>query len=651
MLPDGLNGQLRAPVRLRWLPIVSWVAVVSVLTLPSAVLAIDEWLDGSWRAASQMLSRAGVPLGGHTLFTYGPYGFLDVRTPFLAEQWLEGIAVGLVVHALLVATVAAVLWRRRASWRLWIAGALPALVALPLLTSMDTELDLLTVLFAYFAIVVRANRVRVIACTGTGGLLGFALLVKGTGIAIVAGVLLVTLSALLLQRNWRAALVLAGGFVASANGLWWIAGLGPSDMLTYLRGSFELGVGYSAAMYRDASPWPATSGAILLMLAAGVAGYFAWKKRAALAAWFLLVLVVGFAFFKDNFIRGGPYRYSIFCVEAAFLVALSLMVVARRMNQRQELTRLVVPAMGLTAAVSVVLTLLGVAVYSLDGLPGRWSTYGTAFSALVDPAHRTALEADLKTAAQQHYASLIRELNLPTTATVEAMPWDAALFYADPQLRWDPRPVLQSYTAYTPWLDQRDAAFFAGPGAPEYVVYTYESLDGRYEAFDEPATFRTLLQHYAIDKVLDTHTVLLRHRDAVDSAERDQGRACAVLGQPIRVPQLPGRSIFAAVGVQPTLAGRVLDLIDRPSAVAITLTTSTTSRVFRLIPAVAADGLYVSSLFDSAGSVGETFNGLAGEAITSLTVSTVRSLDWHTPVCVTFTSTPIPTPGATMPAH
>lgn len=84
--------------------------------------------------------------------------------------------------------------------------------------------------------------------------------------------------------------------------------------------------------------------------------------------------------------------------------------------------------------------------------------------------------------------------------TVDVFPWDVALAYAY-GLDWDPRPVFQSYSAYTASLDALNAAHFNSNSSPDYVIFAAESIDGRYPLFDEPATFRSLLSKRRLHRI------------------------------------------------------------------------------------------------------------------------------------------------------
>lgn len=100
-----------------------------------------------------------------------------------------------------------------------------------------------------------------------------------------------------------------------------------------------------------------------------------------------------------------------------------------------------------------------------------------------------------KTILQKYYRLKTETVRMLTGHTVDVLPYDIAVTEAY-GLQWHPRPVFQSYSAYTEYLDSLDAKYFLSASSPEYILYALGAIDSRYGIFDEPATFRTLLLKY-----------------------------------------------------------------------------------------------------------------------------------------------------------
>jgi hypothetical protein len=236
---------------------------------------------------------------------------------------------------------------------------------------------------------------------------------------------------------------------------------------------------------------------------------------------------------------------------------------------------------------------------------------------------------------------VIAAAQLPPGATVDFYGLDTGFFYADHDVRWSPRATLQSYQAYTPWLEQQDADFYAGPDAPEYVIFRNLAIDGRAAAFDEPTMLRVLMERYGFVRPIDEQTVLLQRAPGAFAAapERAEGQACAPIGQPIAVPQVAGRWVFGHLTMDYSLRGRAVDLGLKPAEVRVTVHTAAGDADYRFIWRPARDGLYLSTRIDDAAGLRQVFEPASGgNPITGLTVTTVAPWEWKTPVCVDFTS-------------
>ena len=79
--------------------------------------------------------------------------------------------------------------------------------------------------------------------------------------------------------------------------------------------------------------------------------------------------------------------------------------------------------------------------------------------------------------------------------TIDAYPWNTQLLFEN-KLNYVPRPVFQSYTAYTPYLENLNVEFYRSVKAPKYVMYEFDAIDGRYPLFDESKLNLMLLKNY-----------------------------------------------------------------------------------------------------------------------------------------------------------
>lgn len=75
-----------------------------------------------------------------------------------------------------------------------------------------------------------------------------------------------------------------------------------------------------------------------------------------------------------------------------------------------------------------------------------------------------------------------------------------------------PLPVLQMYSAYTPYLDNKTAALFNGENAPEYIIFSFVTTDGRIPLLEAPSTWKAIQDNYFLNTHYDNDYYLLQHK-------------------------------------------------------------------------------------------------------------------------------------------
>ncbi|PCJ19332.1 MAG: hypothetical protein COB02_08055 [Candidatus Cloacimonadota bacterium] len=82
------------------------------------------------------------------------------------------------------------------------------------------------------------------------------------------------------------------------------------------------------------------------------------------------------------------------------------------------------------------------------------------------------------------------------------------------KLNWLNRPTLQSYIAYTPWLDKKNAKHFNSNNAPQFILWHNNkliSIDNKYQLNEEPNTLLAILSNYSFLQK-DSHNLILKKK-------------------------------------------------------------------------------------------------------------------------------------------
>lgn len=81
------------------------------------------------------------------------------------------------------------------------------------------------------------------------------------------------------------------------------------------------------------------------------------------------------------------------------------------------------------------------------------------------------------------------------TKLVDIIPWTINYLYYN-NLNYNPRPIIQSYSAYTPYLMNLNRQKYDSDSAPDFVLFSHTSIDFRYPLFDDQEAKLSLIQNY-----------------------------------------------------------------------------------------------------------------------------------------------------------
>jgi hypothetical protein len=541
-------------------------------------------LDPSWILGLQMALERGLDFGSDVIFTYGPLSFLD--NPSVAFSGLAVIA-ALYAIAVRVALGVALLWATRERFDPVVAFVLS--LAIALITGAQAQMLMLTTVVALSALVRdRPRWLAPLVIHGGGAIAAVSMLVKlnlGLGTALITLIAVLGLGAPRLRNLGSFAL----SFVSVGLVLWVSTGQPVFDGGDYLRSSFEVIRGYSAAMSIDdgAVGWDLAA-ALVAMGALGAAT--AWTTRdlprlnrlAALA----VVTVLSLTLFKQGFVRHvGLSVAPVWASLAAAWVSLPW---------RRRHTGAV--AAGVAVLFAIWFPTSGQRLSEVDPV-ARLSENTERYRDLLDPARRGELRDAGAERMRSAYALDPKTLALLSGHSVDIFPWEAGIAWAY-DLDWQPRAVFQSYGAYTPYLDHRAASTLTAPGGPARVLRhsgafgPQVSIDGRVTPFDSPeVTLAMLCQFRALRTTADYQ--VLAPAPGRCSERRPLTTVHAAWGESVPVPPAGPREavIVTAEGLEPRGTERFLNLVYRAAPRRVILTIDGHQGSYRLAPAGATTGL------------------------------------------------------------
>lgn len=454
----------------------------------------------------QLMRAMGLPFGQDGVFTYGPWGFLSAPTGIdLSDLWLAGLFRCGVVALLLLGLHSCL---PRQAWRVPVAAVLTLLIGNCSQAGWMLTLALCTWVLHYLA---SSRRPSVWVLAGAAALSALTFQIKLSdgvlAIAVVGLLVLVTRTAL----AWLASVA---SFVTSFVGLWLVAGQSLGDIPGWLRMAIEILGGYGAGMAAESMSW-----IVWVMVAGTVVATLAvlCARRLPVAARVAALGIVLFATKSALTRPDGPHLLP------GYTGLLIVLVVALGASLPISVRVVAVPLCAVLAMLLMVqLTILPSRHLSPGALPidalgaGHTQKVAQTRSDLVD---ELGISPDLIAELRGHPVSID--------------PWEISAAWAH-DLEWDPLPVFQSYAAYTPRLDQMNAAALLADRDHRVLHEIAQYVDG-YPLWESPQYTLALVCNFDVVDSAGEWSVLARGEDRC-GAEHSRSTQRLSAGRSVELP-------------------------------------------------------------------------------------------------------------------
>ncbi len=583
--------------------IASWLALFDTPFVPGTDL------DPSWQQVMALAAARHWVWGQDIIFTGGPLSFLN--QPFaITETLLAKLAWdGFGKLALCVLTVTALWslpWPRRLS--VWLL-----LTFYGWFFTDAVYQFMLTLLIATWLLPREAGWKK-----NTLALLTLLLFshIKFTYLLVsVAGVGLASLAAAARRDRWRAILfpvAAATGFAAS----WLALGQPLAGLPDYLRTSWEISTGY---------PWAMVSVETLPVLFCGLAvvGWIgaglvqaAWTTTDRFAVWSqatLAALTLLLAW-KHGFTRADGHVLGLFWFGALIACTLPVWLGTQARRWRFELA---VPV-ALAGAWLVEPSLMTHAPdYTLGRMRGARHT--------LEHPKQFVQQWRQQEAASRQNAQLPRIQAEVGSHSVDVFNYEQGRVILT-GMNYRPRPVFQSYSAYTPELQSRNLRFVRSSRAPEYFLWRTDSIDNRYVPADDALLWAELPGLYTL-RFSEQDFALLQRRPQPAAAPTKVflHQQSVRLGQAAEIPAHGADRLWLEITATPSLLGKLRAALYRPALLDFTITDCTGREArHRLLPKTAEAGFLVRPLIESQTDFLAYMQGQAGEPIRSVRVESAH---------------------------
>jgi len=564
-------------------------------------------IDDLWIQMLHFASVERLQFGRDIVFTFGPWGFL--YGGYNPETYLTSFVVW--------GVLAVVFWW--AAWRvithfcnnplvcwLWMMALIGVASINPFL-NMDVRLTAwpLLLLLVHFYVEERPFTLTQVMLVISVALL--SLIKHSIFMIAVVTVLIIAADNVLRQRRFPwIVLAFAGGIFF----FWVFAGQRLNWFGPFLRGASEIISGYTEAMLWQQ---PTDQADVLRFWEVAIAvlafvGYVLYKQHRL----FGLFPLLGFAFivfaaFKHGYVRHEG-THELAATNLLLLAALLWLPVAWCIVWQGH--KWFVPAVLLPVIFATPLASLSLRRCTGDGLfevLGKQLTVQNLFESA--KVFRGFLEQ------RQHsfplykaYAAAMRAERFPNldlhgiSGSADVYPLSQAL--ALPQgLTCRPRPVFQSYSAYTPELAQINAAHLRSERAADHIlfdIWNFEPFDGRFVAQDDSLSWPELLTRYDIMGMAGQYILMNKSAAPRQYKFAPVGETVAKFDESIEVPSMKADPIWVIIDIRRSLWGNIIAMLYRPPRVWLTVITRSGKEYRgRLVPGEARAGFLLSPVVEN----------------------------------------------------
>lgn len=584
-------------------------------------------IDQSWVLAMNEAVARHLRFGKQIVFTFGPYASIYTQSFHPATDRLMMFGSTLLAFSYAIA----LLYLARGRGPYILLALMLFLATFPsrdmLLLSYPLLLVLCAVKFANFGDLKKDGNLgwlHTLALVVTFSALGLLPLIKVSLLFPLALSLTVVYSFILYCFPFKQTIPLLLIPFLAAIGFWIIAGQSVSDLPAFLHGTLLLTSGYTDAM---SSPWVAWPGVIgfgfvFTYVTISAIVFFSVVRFNRLTFWSkwplgffcAAFLLIGF---KHGFVRTDHvfiafnllviiilaigFLYTNRYLVASLSVAVAL-VVGISFRQEPILTKEVKETFGVGTATQgkrrgEILTFISKRALGTFSRITYQSTYNTYASAWEGLRLRLANGNALRNRFQGAIAKIRSEYTVPVLkGSADIYTYEQAVLLTSKNA-WDPRPIFQSYSAYTPALAELNEQHLRGANAPDWILFDLMTIDDRLPSIEDGVSWPALLDNYTFVS-FDGQFVLMCRKQVLQARSSyqliDQGTYRT--SSTVVLPDTHG-PLFAEVNLKPTLAGKLWMILFKPPQLNITVNMGNgVSRSYRVISNMMTTGFIVSPL-------------------------------------------------------
>lgn len=582
--------------------------IIGLLLLGFCLLTILPWsasgygfdLDQSWAIALHVAFANKFQFGTDFVYTYGPYGFIqiDIYHPdtygyLFALRFLIAVAVWAGLFKLV-----RYCFSRRNGAVVWL---IPLLLFFPNMAAWMEYFQFIVVVLPvvlYFYVSKRISPALVL----TIATLALACLVKHTYLLLgIFFIVLITIDELFKLKRLPLVAIL---YLVFSWIFWSFALQDLANIPAYFTNNWQTVSGFSYALgiagkLDEVLLYLLGTGLFLLLI-----GLVEWRSR---QWWGLLPTLALSAVFFITF-KGAFTRHDSHALQAFFnIIPLVLIFTAVLWQQIWQYHWQWVKQFkaGITLFVASYLVLLSMS-YIIQGRYLSFESGSYITNAVRSTIDKTTPAINLVTGKTNFEAAVnlnktrVQQSNTlpPTSGTVDLYPNEIASIFAY-DLPYQPRPVFQSFSAYTKELAQLNARHLTSADAAESILFDINPIDGHLASFEDGLSWPELLTRYDITNLEGRYLLLKRSPQPREYRFEAIARETVSLGEWYEVPD-NSEPVWAKLDLHPNLWGKLAAAALRLPDLYLEIETADGMQVkYRAIPKLLDAGFLISPVLST----------------------------------------------------
>ena len=391
---------------------------------------------------------------------------------------------------------------------------------------------------------------------------------------------------LLQNQRIKLGLLLPVIFIVSVVFFWVISGNPTSDITDYVTSMMQIVSGYTDAMTIYGHDSDIVTYLFISLILLVYIGYALRCDR--LSAVFLIcsVFTALFLSFKAAFVRHDAH--ALIAAPLPFMLCATLFTMPASKRSSFVLALITFTAFAYMLHLSVRYSGSAIASNFIHNIYRNWSCVLTG--CLSDNRLRERFEAANHEIAKRDIG--IHKIPNDERPTVDLYTMELSLLFAK-NMNWQPRPVFQSYSAYTSHLSEMNRQHLESDNAPDIILFSLEVIDGRYPLMEDGSSIPEILRSY-VPIHYDKYITLKKEPIARQLNRQVLIEDIYSMGQTIELPDDSG-ILYLRLEIDKTFFGKGMSLFFKSVPIYINITMANGNKhTHRLIPSVTNSGFILS---------------------------------------------------------